>query len=331
MEHLIDSFGRRINYVRMSVTDHCNMACTYCREEYHKTMTPKKEILSFEEISRMSKILSTLGVTKIRITGGEPLLRRDISKLIKSITEIPEITEVPLSTNAELLKANAKSLFQAGIRTLNISIDSLDEKVFSDITRGGDIKKVIAGIDEAIKEGITTIKINAVVMSGVNQSDILNLVNFAIKRDIDIRFIETMPIGSAGMEATKNLLTKKEIKHIVEAGIDGELNAFSTKSTAGPAEMFTVSGTNTKVGFISAVSDKFCSSCNRVRITSKGILILCLGQKDSVDLKNLIRDGKSDEDIREVIRLAIQKKPKEHFFDNSIDNISGAQMIEIGG
>jgi len=328
---MIDKFGREINYLRMSVTDHCNMACTYCREDGDKVMTSRKEILSFEEIYRISKLFSELGIKKIRITGGEPLVRKDVAKLIAKINEIPEIEETPLSTNAELLKLKAQELADAGINRINVSLDTLDESNFSDITRGGNLTKVIEGIDEAIKVGMTPVKINAVVTKGVNDQEIENLIDFCMKRNIHIRFIEAMPIGKSGINSMKNHMTKEEIIKRIKEYLPKRLTPIKRKSTDGPAESYSVSGSNTTVGVIGAVSCNFCDACNRIRLTAKGVLVLCLGQEDSLDIKKLLRDGLSDNEIKEKILSAIEKKPERHFFDTDMNNSSLIQMVELGG
>jgi cyclic pyranopterin phosphate synthase len=329
---LKDSFGREINYVRLSVTDHCNLACTYCREEDHKITTKKENILSFEEIERMAKILSGLGISKIRLTGGEPLLRKNIDLLISNLNKISGIDSIPLSTNGVLLTANAKKLSIAGLKKMNISIDTLDQEKFKKTTRGGDILKVIEGIDESISVGITQIKINSVVTRDTTPEDIVKLFNFAKERDLTLRFIETMPIGRSGIESVATHLMAEDIKNIISKETKAKLIPITAAKTDGPAKTYVIDGTNARVGFINAVSNTFCATCNRIRISSTGKLLLCLGQENSVDLMSLLRDETiSDEDIRKVIYSAIQKKPKEHYFSTDINNINTAQMVEIGG
>lgn len=328
---LIDPFGRTINYLRLSITDHCNLACTYCREEDHKTLTKKKEILTYEEIHRVVRLFCELGITKVRLTGGEPLLRKDIVGLIGKLNSIPQLTDIPLSTNATLLTKFSTDIKLAGITRLNISIDSLDPDKFRAITRGGDINTVISGIDAALDAGFKSIKINMVVMSETNTDDIDTMLDFAIEKGIDVRFIETMPIGLAGIDALANHISQKDILARIKDHLSNDLIPFKSSSTDGPATVYSIANTNSKVGVIGAVSSKFCSSCNRIRLTAKGRLILCLGQENSLSLRDCIRAGDSDDDIKNKILDAITKKPKEHYFETDINNINSVQMIEIGG
>lgn len=328
---IVDPFGRTINYLRLSITDHCNLACTYCREEDHKTTTKKKDILSYEEIHRLVSIFCDLGVSKVRLTGGEPLLRRDIVKLIDKLANIDGLKELPLSTNAVLLPKYAQEIKGAGITRLNVSIDTLSPEKFSDITRGGNIEDVILGIDAAIKSGFKSIKINMVVMSNTNTDDITEMLDFAIEKGIDVRFIETMPIGVAGIDALASHISQNEILMRIEAHLGNRLTPHTSGPTDGPATVYSIDGTNSKVGIIGAVSSKFCSSCNRIRLTAKGVLILCLGQENSLNLKDCIINGDSDEEIRDKILSAISHKPKEHYFETDSNNIGLVQMVEIGG
>ena len=331
MDQLIDPFNRRITYLRVSVTDHCNYRCHYCRDEDHLTNTARDDLLSYEELARIVRLFSELGITKVRLTGGEPLLRKDILKLATMLGEIPGIDDIPLSTNAHLLSPIAKQLQTAGINRVNISIDSLNQNRFKQITRGGDLDKVIQGIDAAIDSGMSPIKLNMVVMRGVNDDEIEAMIVFAIQRKIDIRFIETMPIGTAGIDAVDHHYSEAAILKRIRTHLANHLVATKAKQTAGPAKSYLINNTNTSVGTISAVSNNFCSSCNRVRLTAKGRLILCLGQENSISLRDLLRLGKSDNEIKNMIVNAINKKPEKHEFDTDIDNIDGAQMVEIGG
>ena len=218
-----------------------------------------------------------------------------------------------------------------GINRANISIDSLIPERFKEITRDGDLATVIKGIDAAISAGIKPIKLNMVVMKGINDDEIESMIDFAIDRGLDIRFIETMPIGLAGIEAVDRHYSEKDILERVYTKFGNKLESKKAQQTDGPAKALHIIGTNTSVATISAVSNNFCSSCNRVRLTAKGELILCLGQKDSVSLRDALRSGMSDAEIKQLILNAITKKPEKHFFDSVIDNISSRQMVEIGG
>ena len=331
-DKLIDSFGREINYLRLSVTDHCNMACTYCREEDDKSKTTREKILSYEEMCIIIKAVHQLGINKIRLTGGEPLLRKDIVVLIKNIKKISDSIKIPMSTNGLLLDRMSVALREAGIRQLNISIDSLDVDRFSKITRGGDLERVIRGIQAAVSEGLH-VKLN-VVINQANEDEIEDLIAFAIENKVDIRFIETMPIGISGINKMDSHIKEKEIlkrtfEYLKKRCYESERTEGG--KDAGPSKDYKVIGTSTKIGTISAVSNEFCGSCNRVRITAKGILLLCLGQENSVDLKQEIINGAGVEEIKTIIKLAIEKKPKEHHFNKNLNNIIATQMVEIGG
>ena len=331
MKQLIDPFNRNITYLRVSVTDHCNYRCHYCRDEDHITDTTRNEILSYEEIAKIVRLFSELGVTKVRLTGGEPLLRKDILSLAVMLGNISTINDIPISTNAHLLAPIASQLKSAGINRANISIDSLDKERFNQITRGGDLDKVIQGIDAAIESGMGPIKLNMVVMRGINDDEIEAMVDFAIERKLDIRFIETMPIGMAGIDAVDHHYSEADILKRIHAHFPDRLIAIKSKQTAGPAKGYLIENTHSSVGTISAVSNNFCSSCNRVRLTAKGRLILCLGQKNSVSLRDALRLGMNDDDIKTMIINAVNHKPEKHEFDTDIDNISSVQMVEIGG
>lgn len=329
---MIDSFGREITYLRLSVTDHCNMACTYCREEDEKTKTKKVDILSYEEIYRIVSIFADLGISKVRITGGEPLMRKDLTKMIKMMGTIEGINEIPLSTNAELLENNATELKAAGIDRVNISIDSLDISEFKDITRGGDLTKVIKGLDKALEVGMHPIKINVVAKKTQrNKNQIEDMMDFALQRGIDIRFIEMMPLGKAGIESSSEYISRDEILDRVNKHLGKKLRKMTTDKNAGPSDDYAIEGESTRVGIIGAVSCNFCDSCNRIRMTAKGVLILCLGQEYSLDIKKLIRDGETDDYIKKKILMAIDKKPERHFFDTDKNNAIEVKMVELGG
>jgi cyclic pyranopterin phosphate synthase len=331
MPKLIDKFGRQINYLRLSVTEHCNYRCFYCRDDEHTLNCKREDILSYEDIEKIVQLFTQLGITKVRLTGGEPLLRRGIAKIAKLISRIDGINDVPLSTNAHLLEKFAGKLYQNGINRVNISIDSLIPERFEKVTRGGDLSEVIKGIDAAIQAGMHPIKMNMVAMRGVNEDEIESMIDFAINKGIDIRFIETMPIGSAGIEALAQHISEKDILAKINKHLNNQLTPIASNKTAGPAHNFKIKGTNSTVGIISAVSNNFCQTCNRIRLTAKGDLILCLGQQDSISLRDAVRSDLTDDEIKSMIINAINKKPEKHEFNSVIDNISNRQMVEIGG
>ncbi len=328
---LIDKFGREINYLRISITEHCNYRCFYCRDDEHAPNCKREDILSYEDIQRIVRLFAELGISKVRLTGGEPLLRRGIVKIASLISSVNGITDVPLSTNAHLLGKFADKLFENGINRVNISIDSLIPERFKEITRGGDVAEVVNGIDAAIKAGMHPIKLNAVAMRGVNDDEIESLIDFVIEKGIDIRFIETMPIGNAGIEASAQHMSEKDILDRITKHLGDRLTPLVSSKTDGPASNFKINNSNSTVGVISAVSNHFCQTCNRIRLTAKGDLILCLGQEDSISLKDAVRSNLTDNAIKKMIVGAINKKPEKHEFNSSVDNISNRQMAEIGG
>lgn len=331
MPKLIDKFGREINYLRISITEHCNYRCFYCRDDEHTPNCKREDILSYEDIQRIVRLFAELGISKVRLTGGEPLLRRGIVKIARLISSIDGIKDVPLSTNAHLLEKFAPKLHENGINRVNISIDSLMPNRFKEITRGGDVNEVIKGIDAAIASGMHPIKINMVVMRGNNDNEIESMIDFAIEKGIDVRFIETMPIGSAGINATSLHYSEKDILARVTQHLKNKITPLTSSKTDGPAKNFKINNTQSSVGVISAVSNHFCQTCNRIRLTAKGDLILCLGQEDAISLKDAVRSDLTDDEIKTMIVEAINKKPEKHEFNSSIDNISNRQMAEIGG
>ncbi len=331
MQTLIDPFQRTINYLRVSVTEHCNYRCFYCRDDLHTSNCKREDILSYEEIGRIVAIFANLGVRKVRLTGGEPLLRKNLEKLVALLHKIPNINDIPLSTNAHLLPTKARALKLAGLSRVNISLDSLIPERFDDITRGGDLAQVIRGIEAAIQQKIQPIKLNMVVMRGINDDEIEAMIDFAIAKKIHLRFIETMPIGSAGIEILSQHYPEKKILQRINAHLSNKITPLTLTKTGGPAKNFAIDGTQSTVGIISAVSNSFCQTCNRVRLSAKGDLILCLGQENKLSLKDALRAGKTDEQIQHLIVQAIGKKPEKHEFSTSIENVSTRQMVEIGG
>ncbi|MCP3897564.1 GTP 3',8-cyclase MoaA [Moraxella sp.] len=327
---LEDSFKRQISYLRLSVTDHCNYNCFYCRTE-EDAGSLSGEFLTSNEICKTVRIFTELGVQKIRLTGGEPLIRKDIEQIVKSLGKLPKLNSLSLSTNAHLLDKHARAFKQNGLSRVNISLDTLDNKRFSDITQGGNLDKVLKGIDAAIDAGLGPIKINMVVMQDRNVDEIESMLDFAIAKNIQLRFIETMPIGSAGQQALKQHYPADKILQRVQEHCQSSLIKQNSKFDAGPARIYTIKNTKVKVGVISALSQHFCDTCNRVRLTAKGRLILCLGQENSISLRDEIRADKSDEQIKQLITKTILKKPERHDFNTSTDNAINNQMVKLGG
>ena len=306
---MIDQFNRDINYLRVSVTDRCNLRCVYCLPEFSKDFIDESKLLTIDEYFRLIRILGNLGIKKVRITGGEPLVRRGIPGLIKNINSLENIEETAMTTNGILLEKYLDELAGNGLSSLNISLDILDEKKYNYITRGGELEKVIRSIEKAIEYKIK-IKINSVIIDDFNKNDIKNLVDFAVDKNIDIRFIELMPIGCG-----QNLkgVSNEEILDIISK--DRKTAAVNTgKIISGPASYHSIEGTNTRVGFISPLSSCFCETCNRIRITSEGKLKQCLYYDSKLDLMKMLRTETSDKKLLEEIKNEIYFKNKQHNF-----------------
>ena len=311
-QQLIDQFGRRVDYIRLSITDRCDFRCQYCMAE-DMTFLPRNEVLSLEECARLVNVFVRLGVTKVRITGGEPLVRKNALWLFEEVGRLDGLSELVLTTNGSQLEKQAKQLRQAGVKRINISMDSLDGERFKTITRTGDLAKVLAGIDKAIAVGFEGIKLNTVLMRGINDDEAENLVQFAIDKKIDISFIEEMPLGEVNHSRDNTYVSNAETLKRLQSNY---ALLPSTESTGGPARYWRVANSQTKIGFISPHSHNFCESCNRVRITCKGELYLCLGQEDKIDLMPLLRQFPNDDDpIINAILNSMSIKPKGHDFD----------------
>lgn len=309
---LIDQFNRKIDYIRVSVTDRCDFRCVYCMSE-KMTFLPRSTVLSLEEIERVIKVFTELGVKKVRITGGEPLVRKDIDKLFKSIGRIDALDEITLTTNGSQLKSKSMMLKKAGVKRINISLDSLNPITFKKLTRTGDLQKVLDGIHAAIDVGFDKIKLNTVLMKNLNEEEIYNLVDYAIKYYLDISFIEEMPLGHTAYDRKSTSVNNDDILLKLK---EKYLLSKSNISTSGPAEYFSIKNTQTKIGLISPHSHNFCENCNRVRISCKGELFLCLGHDTKIDLMPLIRSfPNNDEPLKEAILNSMSIKPKSHNFD----------------
>jgi cyclic pyranopterin phosphate synthase len=311
MKQLIDPFGRTIEYLRISVTDRCDLRCSYCMSEDVEFL-PRQDILSFEEIIRLATSFAQLGVTKIRLTGGEPLMRKKLPELVASIKAIEGIKEVVMTTNGTLLTQYAQPLFDAGLSRLNISLDTLKADRFQTLTRRDRLQAVLDGITEAKKYPFDSIKLNAVIMRGMNDDEIVPLTDFALANDLDISFIEEMPLGEVGYDRSVTFLSSADVKSKIEEKYSLESSAYKT---GGPAVYSAIKGYSSRIGFISPHTNNFCSDCNRVRITSVGRLLLCLGNENSQDLRTIIRDGCSDDELKDTLISALHLKPEKHNFD----------------
>ena len=309
---LIDSFGRTVRYLRLSVTDRCNLRCTYCMAE-DMTFLPKSKVLSLEEMTRVAKAFVALGVQKIRLTGGEPLVRNGVVQLASNIATLPGLRELVMTTNGVLLAQYAADLRRAGVARLNISIDSLRPDRFSTLTRFGQLDDVLNGIAAAQHAGFERIKLNVVVLNGVNDDEVLTLTDFAVQNELDIAFIEEMPLGR--ISSAQRLSTALD-NHSVQqqlASVYSLQPSLQHDPNAGPARKFQLANTRTQVGFISPMTNNFCASCNRVRVTAEGQLLLCLGNEHSLDLRAVLRDN--PDALEASIVEAMQRKPERHEFD----------------
>lgn len=321
---MIDQFGREINYARISVTDRCNLRCRYCMPECGVKKISYTEILSLEEILRVAEIFARLGIKKIRLTGGEPLLRKNLPSLVRKLKNLPDIEQVTLTTNGVLLKTFARELISAGLDGVNLSLDTLNAKIFSDLTRRNFFAQVLDGLKILLAEKSLDVKINCVPLRGVNDGEILKLAALAKNNLVKVRCIELMPIGCAWESGLKGIPTA-EIFSTLENNL-GELVPIDKKnSLQGPAQYFQPKNFIGQIGFIDALEHKFCGSCNRIRLTAEGFLKTCLSFDTGLDVKKFLRSG--DKELFEKIRETIYHKPKEHFFDGT----TKFQMYQIGG
>ena len=310
---LRDSFGREINYARLSVTDRCDFRCVYCMAE-KMTFLPKKDVLSLEELYQTATALVASGISKIRLTGGEPLIRNNIMWLIKKISQLEGLQELTLTTNGSQLVKYAEQLKACGIKRINISIDTLDTDKFQAITRTGKLQPVLDGIDAAIDAGFESIKLNSVILKNRNDDEVISLVDYANKNSIDIAFIEEMPLGDI-VEHDRLLAfcSSDEIRQIIEQ--EFSLTP-SDKKTNGPAKYFELGDSRSMVGFISPHSHNFCGDCNRIRVTVEGQLLLCLGNEHSIDLRTLLRSQHFDQSLLiQAIKNSMSIKPERHHFN----------------
>lgn len=314
MSPLTDSFSRVIDYLRISVTDKCNLRCIYCMPADGIAPAEHTDILSYEEIIRVAEIAARLGVRKIRLTGGEPLVRKNLAFLVSSLKKIDGIEELSLTTNGILLAQQAASLAAAGLDRVNVSIDSLRPERFREITRGGDLAVVLNGLREAERAGLTPIKINVVPVRGMNDDELLDFARMTLNADYQVRFIECMPTGLVSFWSPEKYVTTDEIKGVIETL--GKLMPVRVRKH-GPSKYFRLAGARGVLGFISALTHHFCGDCNRLRLTSDGKLRPCLFSETEIDLRAALRSGASEQEIERLLKLSIEVKPKEHTLDAS--------------
>lgn len=326
---LQDRFGRTVDYVRISVTDRCDLRCVYCMEPDQR-FVPRDQVLSLEEIARLGRAFTELGVRKIRLTGGEPLVRRNIVELCRELAALPGLDELVITTNGTQLAKLAEPLREAGVKRLNISLDTLDAERFHALTRTGDLDKTLAGIEAACAAGFERLKLNSVILRNRNHDEVLALADFALGRGMDISYIEEMPLGViSDHDRDEAYYSSDAIREDLEARYQ---LVPCTSRTAGPSRYFKVEGHANRIGFISPHSHNFCSSCNRVRVTAQGRLLLCLGQEHSMDLRAVLRDPAAGQaGLRSAIRDAMDLKPQGHDFSLQEQPIILRHMNMTGG
>ena len=329
---MIDQYGRTIEYLRISVTDRCNLRCVYCMPEEGIEQLPHEQILTFDEIERICRISTKLGISKIKLTGGEPLVRKGLPDLLGKIKRISGIEQVTLTTNGILLKNQLDELMRQGLDAVNISIDTLDETCYHTVTRCGELNQALEGLQAALEYPNLRVKLNCVPMNQ-SEEEYIQMAEYVKEHPLEVRFIEMMPIG---MGKACHGKSRDELLELLEKAF-GNAEPYEKHLGNGPAEYVSFSGFQSRIGFISAVSHKFCDSCNRIRLTAEGYLKLCLQYESGIDLRKLLRSGATDEEVKEAMRQAIWKKPACHnFSDERRDEEVGQKkehrgMYGIGG
>ncbi len=327
---LFDHYGRCLTYLRLSVTDRCNLRCIYCSPQHSFSWMPHDKLLRYEEILTIARVLGQMGIRKIRLTGGEPLVRSGIVGLAKGLVKTPGINEVCLTTNGTLLEEMARDLFEAGIRHINISLDTLDPQLFSYIVGRDLFHRVWTGLMKVIELGFSPIKLNTVVMKGINDHEIEKIASLCLEYPIQVRFIEFMPIGKDSRWSEKLLLPCHQIKDRVQKHL-GRLDPLESPLDSGPAINYSINKALGSVGFISPLSHHFCKTCNRLRLTSDGRLRLCLFSDHEIDVKSALRKGMSSKELTGFFRKAVQEKPRG-YMDLGKDRLSCKRsMSTIGG
>ena len=326
-KQLIDTHGRHISYLRLSLTDKCNLRCFYCLPKGAKGFTAPKEWLSFAEIERVVGAFAALGVNRIRLTGGEPLLRPGAGELISQLAAISGVDDLSLSTNASYLAEQAAGLKESGISRINVSLDSLNAERFAEITGGGELQPVLDGLAEASRVGLSPIKINMVAMKGINDDEFAEMLNYCQQHGFTLRLIETMPMGIAGQQASDHYLPLDDVRQQLQQQFD---LVDSVMPGGGPARYMQSRDGDVRVGFITPMSQHFCESCNRVRLSADGVLYLCMGQEYSLELRPLLRDGCSDQELQQILIDALALKPAQHDFNQEPEKVVRF-MSRLGG
>lgn len=328
---LVDAYERKIDYLRISVTDRCNLRCVYCMPPEGIDLAESKNILRYEEIMRLVRLSAAHGISKIRVTGGEPLVRKGIVEFLHDVASTPGITDLSLTTNGVLLKSYAQRLKDAGLKRVNVSLDSLKRDRFQKMTRGDNLKEVLEGLEEAQKVGLTPVKLNMVVIKGFNDDEVVDFALMSKTKPYHIRYIEYMPFNTLEGWQRDKCLTAKEIKDMIEKAVEPLEPVTDTNGAAGPARRFRFKGAPGEIGLISPVSEHFCDSCNRLRLTSDGKLRTCLFSDNEIDLRTPLRDGSPDEVIENILMAAVKEKPKGHTINENIFKKCSRTMSLIGG
>ena len=331
MNKLIDDYKRHINYLRISITDRCNLRCAYCMSPEGISPIDHQAILSYEEIVRIAQIAVSEGITKIRITGGEPLVRKGVVSLIECLSKIEGITDLSMTTNGVLLGDYAQPLFDAGLKRVNVSMDSLNPDLFREITRGGDLSLVWKGIEKATAVGLNPIKINVVAIQGFNQGEVADFARLTLDHDYHVRFIEFMPVGNGNSWQRDKYLSGSSIRTLLEKSLTLDPVFSGEQVNSGPAELYRIKGARGMLGFINAVSNHFCSQCNRLRLTADGKLRPCLFSDEEIDIRDALRAHATDEDVGLLLHQALLSKPKGHAISEPSFRKCARDMVAIGG
>jgi len=326
---MFDRINRRIDYLRISITDRCNLRCMYCMPHGGVSATSHVEILSYEETLRVVKVAAGLGISKVRLTGGEPLVRRGVAGFIRELSGVPGIEDLSLTTNGMLLAGMAEELKGAGVTRINISLDSLDPERFRELTRGGDLSAVLSGIQRAEELGFSPIKLNVVPIKGFNDDELVRFAALAIDKPYHVRFIEFMPIGNREMWDETRVVTTSEVMERVSAL--GALEPVENSEHDGPATLFRLPGGAGILGFISPLTDHFCGECNRLRLTADGKLRPCLFSESEIDLKTPMRAGCDDDELARLFAVALDVKPEGHNMAEGVKKSYKRTMSRIGG
>jgi cyclic pyranopterin phosphate synthase len=330
---MLDKFNRDINYLRVSITDRCNLRCSYCRPKEGISLQGHDDIMRYEEIIRVVSVAVKMGLVKVRVTGGEPLVRRGVIDFLSALKNINGLKDISLTTNGILLEEFAKNIFDAGVCRINISLDSLNKDRYFNITNGGDLNAVLRGIAKAEEIGFSPIKINTVAIKGFNDDEALDFARLAAEKPFQVRFIELMPVGKTNLDYGEDYMPASQLIEKISQSYELEPMKGKKNKSDGPARIFKIKGGRGEIGFINPVSDHFCSTCNRLRLTSDGKLRVCLLKEKEFDLKKALRENCSDAELEKLIGEAIFSKPQKHDLvctENSLKKCY-RNMSEIGG